>query len=73
MFVTVRNKIILRLVFIKIPRALSSRAVVPVLLLSTLVIVILVVPALVVLIVVLLQLSVLLSITEGYVNSLLQD
>ena len=52
-FVTVRNKIILRLVFIKIPRAVPvSRAVVAVVLLSTVVIVILVVSALVVVIVV---------------------
>ena len=52
-FVTVRNKIILRLVFIKIPRAVPvSRAVVAVLLLPTVVIVILVVSALVVVIVV---------------------
>ena len=60
MFVTVRNKIILRLVFIKIPRAVSRAIIVAVFLLSTVVIVILVVPALVVLIVVLLQLPVLL-------------
>ena len=40
-FVTVRNKIILRLVFIKIPRAVPvSRAVVAVVLLSTVVIVV---------------------------------
>ena len=59
-FVTVRNKIVLGLVFIEIPRAVSRAVIVPVLLLSTVVIVILVVPALVVLIVVLLQLPVLL-------------
>ena len=52
-FVTVRNKIILRLVFIKIPRAFVSRSsIVVILLLSTVVIVILVVSALVVVIVV---------------------
>ena len=53
-FVTVRNKIILRLVFIKIPRAfVSGASIVVILLLSTVVIVVLVVSTLVVVIVVL--------------------
>ena len=53
-FVTVRNKIVLGLVFIEIPRAVSRAVIVPVLLLSTVVIVILVVSTLVILVVVVL-------------------